>query len=196
MTTVYQPLNLISQAESLPASEPHWKAVRRFHRGELDYQTRRWLLDEGSLTKRLVAASAHFHVCVLGQHFARPHQNEARLLHLPARQQCLIREVILHCDQRPVVFARSLMPLATLNGPFRYLRKLGSLPLGALLFADPGLKREEFEIAFDTAGSFDVPAQLGPADQILWGRRSQFLIKGNQLLVGEIFLPAARDYLC
>jgi chorismate--pyruvate lyase len=196
MTTVYQPLTLFPKAEQAIHREPNWLPVSRCTSGALDYQTRRWLLDEGSLTKRLVAASQHFHVRVLGQYFARPHQNETRLLHLPQRQHCLIREVILHCDQRPVVFARSLMPLDTLNGPFRYLRKLGSLPLGALLFADPGLKREEFEIAYAGAASFDVPSLLGPQPEALWGRRSKFRLRGKQLLVGEIFLPTARDYLC
>lgn len=195
MTTAYQP-----PTQSMPGSQilsdPHWTAVSRFARGGLDYQTRRWLLDEGSLTKRLVAASAHFHVRVLDQHFARPRAHERRLLQLPERQQCLVREVILHCDQRPVVFARSLLPLDTLNGPLRYLRKLGSLPLGALLFANPGLRREEFEIAHAAASAFDVPQLTGTHDEPLWGRRSLFRLRGKQLLVGEIFLPAARDYLC
>lgn len=194
MTTLYQsndqPLILRLR------KEPSWAPVSRCINSALDHQSRNWLLDEGSLTKRLVQASNSFHVQVLAQYWGTPHLSESKRLHTPNRQHSLIREVILHCDNTPVVFARSILPLSILNGPFRYLRKLGNVPLGALLYANSSLHRQEFDIAYAPAEHFHTPEFLALDGQTLWGRRSQFCLGNKSLLVAEIFLPKAVDYLC
>ena len=69
-----------------------------------------------------------------------------------------------------------LGPLGTLTGRNQQLRRLGTRPLGAFLFRDPGLRRDEVRVVRDASGH--------------WGRRSRFLLRGRPLLVAEYFLPA------
>ena len=170
-----------------------WRESRRLAQDSPPRDLSDWLFNQDSLTKRLVAASAgEFQVQVLAQGFARPRPSEQRALNLPERQVALIRTVLLLGCGQPWVFARSIIPLTTLRGPYRFLRHLGSQPLGELLFSDPTMRRGDFELLRckadeldDTASALPVP---GP-DEILWGRRSVFYLNHKPLLVGEIFLP-------
>jgi chorismate--pyruvate lyase len=134
-----------------------------------------WLRDRGSLTERLVDKSGgDFRVQLLGQRWGRPHLDEARSLGIAPRHRVMIREVILHGHQTPWVYARSLLPAKSLDHSLRRLKHLGTKPLGAFLFSDPGMKRSEIEIGFSEKG---------------WGRRSVFYLQGQPLLVSEVFLP-------
>lgn len=151
---------------------------------------RSWLLDRGSLTQRLMALSGgQFRVQVLAQRRAVPRLSERRALGLPPRQLALIREVILRGRDQPWVFARSVLPLASLTGPLRRWRKLDARPLGARLFSYPRLRRGALEIASLRAAALPTDIGLTTAT-ILWGRRSLFFVHGKPVLVCEIFLPA------
>lgn len=172
--------------------EPAWKHWRRFDSMQLPPATRHWLLDEGSLTARLQAACGdRVRVRVLRQAWQRPRASERRALGLGAHELALVREVLLECAGEPWVFARSIMPAATLRGRLRHLRRFGERSLGALLFASRGLRREPFEVALVRPGHGILPA--APADgAAVWGRRSVFRVHGAPLLVAEFFLPACR----
>jgi chorismate lyase len=52
-----------------------------------------------------------------------------------------LREVYLLCDGVPWVYARTAIPRETLTGRHRRLAYLKTRPLGAMLFADPGMAR-------------------------------------------------------
>ena len=79
-----------------------------------------------------------------------------------------------------------------MTGRQRQLAHLGNRPLGAALFADATMRRDEVEVAcmrpthrlFDTA-----TAALGESPEMIWGRRSVFYVGGKPLLVNEVFLP-------
>ena len=152
-----------------------------------------WLCDPDSLTKRLVDRCGDaFSVRVLEQRWARPGVDEARLLEIPPRQTVLLRQVQLLGGERVLVYARSLIPLATLTGPHRRLKSLGERPLGAYLFAQPGLKREQLQLALITRSNplFEIALSAAhPACERIWGRRSKFTLDGKSLLVSEYFLP-------
>ena len=172
--------------------EPAWKPWRRFDSSQLPPATRHWLLDEGSLTAILQAACGNrLRVRVLRQAWQRPRASERRALGLGTHEVALVREVLLECAGEPWVFARSIMPAATLRGRLRHLRRFGERSLGALLFATRGLRREPFELARVAATHRIVPAALAPAEPV-WGRRSVFRVGGEPLLVAEFFLPACR----
>jgi chorismate--pyruvate lyase len=161
--------------------------------GRLDPAMRDWLLDTGSLTQRLIeACPGRFRVEVIGQHYGRPHRNEYRILHMRHAQRALIRQVRLYCDDQPWVFARTVIPQKTLSGRRRRLARLGSKPLGAVLFADKSMRRDEMQISCIRAGQalFDVATRgLRPSPGSIWGRRSVFYLDGAPLLVSEVFLP-------
>lgn len=160
-----------------------WKPAQRLDNTQLPARTRAWLLDEGSLTARLIEASGNrFAVRVLGQYWARPLPQERRALGMRAHEVALVREVALACAGEPWVCARSILPARSLRGELHHLRRFGARSLGAKLFAQPGLHREGFEVA----------RMVLPDTTRLWARRSVFHLRGKPLLVQEVFLPACR----
>lgn len=167
-----------------------WRSFRRGPPFPLPRSLRPWLLDRGSLTKLLLAASGNrFSVRILHQRIAVPRDSERRALALACRRLALIREVILYGADQPWVYARSILPLASLTGRLRRWRKLDERPLGERLFDIPHLGRGPIEIAHLNAGTPALAAI--PADAIasrLWGRRSVFFVYRKPLLVNEIFL--------
>jgi chorismate--pyruvate lyase len=104
----------------------------------------------------------------------------------------LIRDVVLHCDASPWVFARTLIPASTLKGPARRLMLLGERPLGAVLFSDPKVRRGSTMFAKLNPGHalFDTACvHLQQRPELLWGRRTLFYVGLKPILVNEIFLP-------
>lgn len=155
-----------------------------------------WLADPGSLTARLTAKSeGQFRVKIVRQVIGRPTLDECLALGVGINSLALIREVILNGNNQPWVFARSLLPLTSLTGKLRHLRKQNTRPLGAFLFSQPHLTRSPINVALIHPAHNYVPAALystgstesgaGP----LWGRRSVFYLNEKPLLVSEVFLP-------
>jgi len=162
-----------------------------FTEAELSY-----LLDKNSLTQRLIQASKHsFAVEVLHQGFSQARFDEATALGIAPRSRCLIREVRLLVDGKAWVYARSVIPFASLHGEIGFLKSLKNSALGALLFKDPHLKRSHFELyqgplATLIANRPELIPQLPNANCLVNSRRSCFVLKGKPLLVAETFLPA------
>ena len=158
-----------------------WRSYRHVPVAKLPYCQRQWLLDRGSLTKRLIQASnGHFKVKVSRQTWALPSLDERRLLKLPMGQRALVREVSLLCHGEVWVKARSIIPQATLTGVEKQLANLGTRPLGAFLFKSKTMQRGPLQIA-----SFKNSEQLD-----LSARRSVFFLHGKPILVSEFFMPA------
>jgi chorismate--pyruvate lyase len=91
------------------------------------------------------------------------------------RQRMWSRKVLLQCGDTPWVAAHSLIPVSSMQGPLKRLRRLDERPLGEFLFRDPTLQRYQVELTRSAAS---------------WGRRSLFYLHGQPLLVAEFFLPA------
>lgn len=153
---------------------------------------RKWLVDKGSLTRRLQNVSSNFavHPVIAGRH--KPLPDESEMLGLQPRQRTLIREVYLFCNHEPVVFAHSVLPYKSLRGAWARLGKLGSKPLGAMLFSNPGVSRTRLEFKklsrqhpLHRRAVADLEIESGE----LWARRSVFFLKNSSILVTEIFLP-------
>ena len=178
-----------------------WRAARCWRREAVPAALRSWLLDTGSLTRRLQAQCAGaFAVRVLAQDWARPLRSEARALGLRDGEAALVRQVYLLCAGVPWVYARTVIPASSLTGAARRLGKLGTRPLGAALFAEPTLERGALEIARVVPGDpiyGGACAALTTAPAAIWGRRSVFRVRGKALLVSEFFLPRlwAGDHL-
>lgn len=153
---------------------------------------RPWLADPGSLTARIVARCADFRVRVLCEARARPFPDERALIGLPPRRHAWTREVLLIADGVPVVFAHSVLAPRDLTGAWHMARAIGARPLGAALFADPGIRRGTLFAARLTATHplhRRACAAVGLDLPTLWARRSLFCRLGRPLLVTEAFLP-------
>ncbi len=184
---------LATRYSLLGSKEPHWSEQSHLLRTRVPANRLEWLLDTESLTRRMrQACGGLFRVRVLSQGWGRPLRSEARVLQLHGGERCLVREVQLLCDERPWVFARTIIPVTTLSGPHRRLARLGSRPLGAVLFAEPSMRRGAVQIAAITVrhGMFArATRDLKQRPVQIWGRRSVFRVAGKPLLVSEIFLP-------
>ncbi|BAU46681.1 chorismate--pyruvate lyase [Sulfurifustis variabilis] len=181
-----------------PGREPLWQPRRRVPLARIPASLLPWLLDEGSLTRRVVdACPGPFRVRVVSQRWRRPMRNEALALGLRPQGRALVREVQLLCQEVAWVHARTVIPRATLSGRERRLAHLGSRSLGAVLFADPTLERAETELARLVPGDIlyaDIAAALDRPPAELWGRRTRFALSGKPLLVSEVFLPPIGEY--
>lgn len=170
-----------------------WRSRRRLPLRQVSPMLLSWLFDTTSLTQRLrQACRGRLEVRVVGQTRGRPLRDERMALGMRRPGDALIRMVYLVCDGRPWVFARTVIPLRTLSGAQRRLKRLGSKPLGEVLFADKSMRREEMEVARLAAGQpvFEMAAQrLASRPREIWGRRSVFYLQGKPLLVSEMFLP-------
>ncbi|WP_350432207.1 chorismate lyase [Shewanella sp. H8] len=155
-----------------------------------------WLLATGSLTQRLKTHCKHFEVKVLGEHLLVPLADE-----FPTQTDPVwIREVLLCLDGIPWVFARTLIPQTILGvqTPKNDFTRLGTRPLGELLFSSPDITPGNIEVAqFETCGRLAALATSlnQQVNQSLWGRRRYFNVFNSQLIVSEIFLPAAVEYI-
>ena len=103
---------------------------------------RHWLTDRGSLTRRLKAHCSDFRVRPLATGLARPNADEHKLLLLRPGSLAYVREVLLSCHGKPVVFAHSVLPRSGLRGGWNGITRLGARPLGEALFNDHRIKRE------------------------------------------------------
>lgn len=174
---------------------PIWQDYGAIASMKIPLHWRRCLLDRGSLTQHLTAASkGAFRVGILQQRLTRPQLSEQKALNMADRSLALVREVLLYGNDQPWVFARSVLPLSSLTGAQRRLRKLDNRPLGALLFADPSMRRGAMQISRINAGQLPLLGDLERGiltnpDTVLWGRRSVFYIDQKPLLVSEVFLP-------
>ena len=157
-----------------------WRRFRRVPENALPRDKRAWVLDAGSLTKRLVKTSqGDFSVRVTFQGWAYPSRDEMKVLNIPVRRKALIREVELLCFGEVWVTARSVIPNSTLSGAEKQLQYMGNRPLGAFLFKSRTMHRKPIEV------SMPISTNL----KGIYGRRSVFLLHQKPLLVSELFMP-------
>ena len=124
-------------------------------------------------------------------------RNEADALNMRRDTLGFIRQVKLLCDGVPWVFARTVIPRPTVQGPQGRLIHLGNKPLGEVLFADKTMQRGEVELACIRPGQhlYELAvSEQAVAPSSIWGRRSVFYLSSKPLLVSEIFLPSIKSF--
>ncbi|RUO69427.1 chorismate--pyruvate lyase family protein [Idiomarina ramblicola] len=177
---------------AFPVSETlHWVPPQQL---DLTPEQADWLLYEGSLTQRLKQVGEQFSVKLLGQQLLDPHTEESKRLN--HHGQAVVREVLLYCNERPWVFARSLFLPSAESSDTLNLQKLGNQSLGESLFAREDLHCGPIEIA--KVHSEHAVARLNhqwfQQQRALLGRRRMFSTSGEQLLVSEIFMEPSSLY--
>jgi len=154
-----------------------------------------WLFDHNSLTKKLESQFNDFYVEVKQQVNIKPNTQLSPLFNEETR--ILVREVFLHCEHKPVVFAQTEIPFSTLTEQQSTLAEIGEQSLGNILFQDPTMLRGQIEVTeFEIGSPFHQLATdlHQPVEHSLWARRSLFYINNKPLLVTELFLPASGIY--
>lgn len=160
---------------------------------DLSHVEREWLCEPGSLTAKLKSRAHSFSVKVLQEQAFELTSEQKALLECDT-QSALNREVILYCDEMPMVYAQSWLPDTQFKNT---LHNMGERPLGDVIFQHSELVRNNIEIAcFDLHHPIqhltkDLKLILKP----LLGRRSVFSLNNYNFLVCEVFLPGAYIYL-
>jgi len=168
-----------------------WCNQKRCFSSELNTEVKSWLFDSGSLTTRLINfCDGIFSVKVLSVKRATPTPDEVKALKLKTRSQSIIRQVLLLCDDQPVVYARTIIPISSLRGSLRGIVLLGNKSLGAVLFADRKMLRKPVEITLLKASHKCHAWTRYKGNKSIWGRRSVFILKNQEILVSEFFLPS------
>lgn len=156
---------------------------------------RHWLTDPGSMTRKLKAHSREFAVRHLFQGVGRCSKEQSSALGVTGRRRLIQREVILLCDNRPVIYAQSSVLSDAMRRDWPFLQALGNVPLGEKLFTDAKVRRQQLQYA-RLHGSHPMVRRAADAlgqpaiAQTLFARRSVFCRGAGAILVTEIFLPA------
>lgn len=156
-----------------------------------DPALRDWLREPASLTARL-QRHGRFRLQVLRQRLHHANPDEAGVLGLKPRSRCRVREVLLHCNELPVVFAHTVLPLRPRGVLGRWLAGLGGRSLGSLLFAHPGFLRGRLAYArIDRRHPLYARASsaLGVAPKHFFARRCTHDFGCQRVLVTEVFAP-------
>lgn len=161
-------------------------------------EMRSWLIDRTSLTVKLIRRSTQFRVQRIRQSRGMSLQDEYGVVRLPRRIQVREREVLLRCDERPVVYAHTIVPLAASASDWPFFNTLGERSLGTTLFGDPAVERGALQFArlyphhplvrraCEAIGVDDIACPL-------YARRCLFQRRNGLLLVTEVFLPTIVD---
>ncbi|MBA3598838.1 MAG: chorismate lyase [Methylibium sp.] len=162
----------------------------------------RWLSAPGSLSAQIARVFGSLTVQRTCQRAGRASRDEALALGLAPGQRVHVREVILRCDGRPLISARTVVEPASLKGPWRALTGLGTRPLAELLFQDAGVRRSPLAYTrinlSSASGRRQAAAWRRATDQHwsgeeLWARRAVYVRRGHALLVTEVFAPAVEE---
>lgn len=171
--------------------EPLWLENQQGTRHKLPEAVQSWAFESGSLTQRLRATYGNaVTVNVLFQQWRVPFLTERKALGLHERRVCLTREVLLHANGTPLILARTILPAATIKVANRSLSKLGTRPLGEVIFSYPQLERVAMDVTLININEWTLKAlTVAHIQQPIWGRRTVYAIKHRQMLVSEFFLP-------
>ncbi len=176
---------------SLYSKEPIWFCNRLKSRLNIPNNAASWIFEAGSITQRLRNYyGSRVRVQVLNNTWQRAFISENQLLKLPQSKYSLTREVLLSVDDTPLVLARTILPVSTIQSAQYNLSHLGSRPLGEVIFSYPKLERLALEISHVSSRAWRPEIQnILQIQQPLWGRRTIYAIHHHPLLVSEFFLP-------
>lgn len=172
---------------------PHWIANRLGVRQHLPKNVQSWVYEPDSLTQRLRNCyGAGVAVQILFNQWRSPFVTENQHLQLPDYRYSLIREVLLHVDNKPLILARTVLPQATIAIAKRKLSNLGTRPLGEVIFSYPNLLRRESDICCVSEQQWTTKLkQQVEVEPYIWGRRTVYAIEQQPMLVSEFFMPGA-----
>jgi chorismate-pyruvate lyase len=120
--------------------------------------------------------------------------DEANHLNLPRSSKGWVRSVLLNCRHKPVLYARSFIPLTDAEQAdflhqqheFSDIRHIGTQPLGIWLSQQITVRRSAFEYAL--TDSHQWPHWQHQSKLQLPSRRSCFSTASSRLLLSEVFL--------
>ncbi len=170
--------------------EPRWIAPTPVRYKHLPCRLQSWLHEKTSLTQRLRDEWGVVSVQVLFECWQAPFLSERQKLQVPENRLCLVREVVLLSHHTPLILARTVIPRATLLATQGNLARLGTRPLGEILFSSTSLQRQWLDIAQISPEKWKCASSSFFIEAPVWGRRTRYSINKHPMLVSEFFLPS------
>ena len=134
-----------------------------------------WLNENGSITSRIKLFS-NFRLKLLRDGPGKVDANEDDLI-ISNYKENNIREVVLYSDEKPLIYAKSIIPVETINLGLGLLGNLKENPLGDILFSDPEIEKKHM-----------LFAKFQSNEKKFYGRKGIYTVKGYPFSVCEIFL--------
>jgi chorismate lyase len=159
-----------------------------------------WLTHQASLTDKLKALTPEVKLQVLTNTWEKTHPWDWSTLMLPKNITVLHRDVVMHAEDTPCWYARTILPLSVYNAEEALFSRLKTEALGELIHSHPDIKRTNIspyrirkmstEYAY---ASEAVPNH--PLGDMLWGRVSRFTLRENHTFyLLEVLLPGLLKY--
>lgn len=117
-----------------------WKTFDSIHKDVKDEYVKSWLLEKGPITNR-ISINKSFNLELLSDAISNVLEQDQLFL-ASLSKEFKVREVILHGDGIPMVFARTIIPLLTIQDGLAELGELGQRPLGDILFEKIYLRKK------------------------------------------------------
>ena len=134
-----------------------------------------WLIEDGPITKR-ISAKEDFELNLIRDEIGEVSEIDKNYLGV-TKGDIKVREVILMGNKTPKVYAKSLIPIRTIEKGFSKLGNLGNMPLGDILFEKDIFNKIDVLYSFFSYKS-----------NIFWGRKTKYLVKNLPFSVMEVFL--------
>jgi chorismate--pyruvate lyase len=152
-----------------------WKNYETIHEDIENEFVKSWLLEQGPITKK-ISKEKSFSLELLKDDIGEVEIQDQQFIGSSAKE-FKVREVVLHGDQIPLVFARTIIPLLTIEKGLAELGNLGKRPLGDILFEKKIFNKERsayalFKLQQDT----------------FWGRKIRYSVNEQPFSVMEVFL--------
>ena len=155
-----------------------------------------FLFENGSLTRLIQdRCKGRFHIDLINESWAEAMSDEKNLLSLRNNEITFIRESYLKCNNKKLVYARTVIPQPTLREQNQTLTRLGQRPLGEILFKNNNVCRKSIKYAKIPSSNklYKKAINYSAISLEIYGRQSIFCIKSKPLLVIEIFLPSIME---
>ena len=134
-----------------------------------------WMTESNSITSRIKSFS-NFKLKLLNDGPGEINNIEDDLI-ISNYEKNNIREVILYSDNKPLIYAKSIIPKETITHGLEILGNLKDNPLGDILFSDPNIEKK-----------YMLFAKFKSNKGLFWGRKGIYTVNGYPFSVCEIFL--------
>ncbi|MFV0449866.1 MAG: chorismate lyase [Vibrio sp.] len=162
-------------------SQVNWSSPEKFTFP--DANAKAWLLEKGSLSRRLAENCHQLTVDLLNNQWVESSflaKSETDLLPL---EPCLLRTVILQGDGKPWIVGRTLIPKSSVQDQSHNLEHQGEIPLGLTVFSADNVKRDALQVGW-----------VETSDSKFLARRSRLWMNNKPMLVAELFLRDSPAY--
>ncbi len=152
-----------------------WNSYEAIEHELTNAEIKSWLLEQGPITKR-IKSMKEFRLELIQDELSDVNEDEILFLNIHTKE-IRVREVILYGNENPMVFARTIIPIATIEKGLKELGTLGNKPLGDILFEKDIFSKNDIVFATFYYGK-----------SLFWGRKIKYTVKDQPFSVMEVFL--------